>query len=259
VTRADAILIGHPHVDHIADAPGIAKRLKTPIFVAPAGKPVLMREDVPPSLVRYVGGGESIKMDGYTVMTALARHSSLDPKAALLYKQAAATVEPPSAEEMAYVKDVVAGYNPASTDPSMDIPSRGTIAYVLVFDNGFKLAFRDSPGMATEGERELVEKLGGSVDLAILGYNGYGTKPVVDTTLALAKLYNPKIFLPAHQDALFFGITDFSTVPLFEAFRDQMPNLRSVDPMYRTPICVDTKNDDLYYNSSAGTKGSKKN
>jgi L-ascorbate metabolism protein UlaG (beta-lactamase superfamily) len=253
VTHADSIYIGHPHVDHIADAPAIAKRLNSPVFVAPAGKPVLEREHVPPGLQRYVSGGESIKMDGYTVMTALARHSNLDPKTAALYKQAAGAAEPPSAEEMQYVKDIVAGYNPASVDPGMDIPSHGTIAYVLVFDNGFKLAFRDSPGLPTDGERVLIQKLGGSVDLAILGYNGFGTKPVVDVTLGLAKLYQPKIFLPAHQDALFSGVTDFSTVPLFEAFRDQLPGLRSIDPMYRTPICVNTKTDDVYYNPSAGT------
>jgi hypothetical protein len=192
VTHADAIYIGHPHVDHIADAPSIAKRLNAPIFVAPAGRPVLERQQVPPSLVRYVTGGESIRMDGYTVMTALARHSDLDPKIAALYKQAAGASEPPSAAEMAYAKNVVAGYNPASTDPVMDIPSHGTIAYVFVFDDGFKLAFRDSPGTATDGERALVQKLGGSVDLAILGYNGFGTKSVVDVTLKLAELYNPK-------------------------------------------------------------------
>jgi len=252
ITRADAIFVGHPHIDHIADAPAIAKRLGIPVFVAPAGKPVLEREQVPPDLVKYVSGGESIKMKGYTVMPALARHSSLDPNASRKYREAAAVVEPPSPEEQTYLGKV-AVYNPPTTDPLMDIPSHGTLAYVFVFDNGFKLAFRDSPGEATDAERGLVKRIGGSVDVAILGYNGFGTNSVVDVTLALAKLYHPKIFLPAHQDALFAGITDFSTTPLFAAFRDQLPVVRAVDPLYRTPICVNTRTGELNYDPAAGT------
>src|SRR5277367_3821181 len=35
VTRADAILVGHTHLDHFADAPAIAKRTGAPVFLAP--------------------------------------------------------------------------------------------------------------------------------------------------------------------------------------------------------------------------------
>lgn len=48
---------------------------------------------------------------------------------------------------------------------------------VLVFDNGFKLAFRDSPGAITDGERELMQRLGGRVDLGILAYQGFEPRP----------------------------------------------------------------------------------
>lgn len=102
VKRADAIFIGHPHIDHIADAPAISKRLGATIFVAPAGRSVLEKAQVPANLIKYVRGGESLKMDGYTVMTALARHSSLDPRIAAKYMQAAAS-NPPTPEEMEYL------------------------------------------------------------------------------------------------------------------------------------------------------------
>jgi L-ascorbate metabolism protein UlaG (beta-lactamase superfamily) len=252
ITRADAIFVGHPHFDHLADGPALAKRLGIPIFVSPAGRPILQREQVPSNLARYVSGGETIKMDGYTVMTALARHSSLDPKASALYHQAAAVQAPMTTEESRWLAERKT-YNPPSTDPEMDIPTHGTISYVFVFDNGFKVAFRDSPGVPTDSERELVQRVGGSVDVAILGYNGFGSDPVVKVTLDLAKVYQPKIFLPAHQDALFGGITDFATMPLFLAFRDQLPGIRSVDPLYRTPICVDTSTKQVDYDPSVSS------
>jgi L-ascorbate metabolism protein UlaG (beta-lactamase superfamily) len=247
VKKADAIFIGHPHIDHIADAPSIAKRLKSTIFVAPAGRPVLEREGVGSDLIRYVKGGESIKMAGYTVYAALARHSNLDPKITAKYRDAAFASEPPSPEEIAYIT-ALATYNPSAADnPELDIPLRGTIAYGFIFDNGFKLAFRDSPGAVTDGEREMMARLGGSVDVAVIAHQGYGAKPVLDVTLALTKVYNPKIFLPAHHDRLFAGITDFSTTPLFTVFRDELPNIKGIDPMYRSPICVDTKSGEYYY------------
>ena len=248
VKRADAIIIGHPHIDHIADAPAIAKRLKTIVFVAPAGRPILEKAQVPANLIKYVRGGETIKMDGFTVLSVLAKHSVLDPKVAAQFGAAAGAAEPPSQAEMVYLKNVVVPYNPpAGNDPELDIVNHGTIAYVIIFDNGFKLAFRDSPGAVTDGERALMQKLGGEVNLGIIAYQGFGAKPVLDVTMALAKLYNPKIFLPAHQDELFGGITDFSTTPLFTAFRTELPETKGIDPMYRSPICIDTKTNEFYY------------
>lgn len=251
VKRADAILIGHPHIDHFADAPFISKKLGVPVFVAPAGRPILEKEQVPANLIKFVRGGESIKMNGFTIMTALARHSNLDPKVSAKYGEAAGMIEPPTPELLAYLTKTVVPYNPLSNDPEMDIPTRGTIGYVIAFDNGFKVAFRDSPGAVTDGERELMQKVGGKTNVAIIAHQGFGTKAVMDVTMPLAKLYNPKLFLPAHQDKLFGGITDYSTTPLFMAFRDELPNTKGVDPMYRSPICINTKTDEYFYNQNA--------
>lgn len=76
----------------------------------------------------------------------------------------------------------------------------------------------------------------------------------MDVTLAMAKVYHPKIFLPAHQDELFGGVTDFSTTPLFSAFRDKLPDIKGIDPLYRSPICIDTKTDDFYYGQFVGNR-----
>ena len=48
-TRADAILIGHTHLDHFADAPAIAKRTGAPVFIAPPGVGYLKAHGFPTS------------------------------------------------------------------------------------------------------------------------------------------------------------------------------------------------------------------
>ena len=252
IQHADAIYIGHPHIDHIADAPAISKRLNIPVVTSPASRPVLDREQEPDKLVHYVSGGETLKMDGYTVMTALAEHSALDPKVVAKYNEAAMAVDPLTPEDIAYFKRALS-YNPPATDPTLDIPKHGTIAYVFVFDNGFKVAFRDSPGAVTQGERDLMQKVGGSVDVAMLGYNGFGINSVVDVTMKLAETYKPKLLLPAHQDAYIGGVADASTAPLFLALRDKLPGTRGLEPLYRTPVCINTKNGDVYYDALAGS------
>ena len=103
----------------------------------------------------------------------------MDPKVAAQFGAAAGAADPPSQAEMVYLKNVVVPYNPpAGNDPELDIINHGTIAYVIIFDNGFKLAFRDSPGAVTDGERALMQKLGGEVNLGIIAYQGFGAKPV---------------------------------------------------------------------------------
>jgi hypothetical protein len=60
---------------------------------------------------------------------------------------------------------------------------------------------------------------GGKIDLAILGYLQMGFKD---------------------------ELPDMPTAPLFEALRDLAPNTRGIEPLYRSPICVNTKTDESF-------------
>ncbi|HEV2387433.1 MAG TPA: MBL fold metallo-hydrolase [Candidatus Acidoferrales bacterium] len=257
IQRADALFIGHAHFDHIEDAPAVTRKTGALIFVAPSGRPYLQQEGVPAARIHYVRGGETIPLPGYTVQTALAIHSQFDPGVVAKFHDAYAAASPPvTAEQQAWqarVRKLQPKLDPS--DPEMDIIHRGTIAYALTFESGFRLVFRDSPGEISDGERKLAASLhanGGRVDLAILGYQGPGPSWVMThVALPMVKLYNPRIFLPGHQDAD-GRFPALALTPLFLAFRDQMPTTRGIAPLYRSPICVDTKTDAFYVGDYVG-------
>ena len=41
-------------------------------------------------------------------------------------------------------------------------------------------------------------------------------------------------------------LPDMPTNVLFEAFRDQAPDTKGVEPIYRTPVCINTKTDEFF-------------
>jgi L-ascorbate metabolism protein UlaG (beta-lactamase superfamily) len=42
VTRADFILVGHPHFDHVADTARVARQTGAPVAIAPIGADYLL-------------------------------------------------------------------------------------------------------------------------------------------------------------------------------------------------------------------------
>ncbi len=66
VTRANAILIGHGHGDHMSDAAAVANRTKAIVVGAPLTAEKLLTQSVPPAQVRRVTGrgGEVVELPG---------------------------------------------------------------------------------------------------------------------------------------------------------------------------------------------------
>jgi L-ascorbate metabolism protein UlaG (beta-lactamase superfamily) len=255
IRRADAILVGHAHVDHIQDAPAVSQRTGAPIFVAPSGRPYLESAKVPADRVRILRGGETIKMNGFTIQTALGIHARHDSTLSEKFSAAirAATL-PNQTEERAPSRGTAALPQASSTDPEMDIVTRGTISYVVTFDDGASVAFRDSPGDVSDAERTLVKSIESSrrIDVAIIGYQGNSAPLVIRTTaLALAKTYRPKVLLPAHHDRISTSFLDIATEPLFEVLRRELPDVKTVSPLYRSPVCVSTTTGDVWANNNA--------
>ena len=48
----------------------------------------------------------------------------------------------------------------------------------------------------------------------------------------------PRIYLPAHHDESYGQWLDLGVEPLFLAIRDEMPQTKTIAPLYRTPICL---------------------
>jgi hypothetical protein len=254
VVRANLILVGHAHFDHIADAASIALRTGATVITDRIGTGVVTSEGLPASQNRTVNGlgGELFRFDGFTVETILAHHS-VGPTGV-------------NAEGESASKEVVDGYLALMSVSAADLASaqavttrgsfdpliltQGTIAYLLTFDSGYRVMWLNSGGPITDTLRSAMARLR-STNLAMVGYNVQSfPRFQVAPTLALAQLFNPDLFLPAHHDELLTSIDgknltvlpDMATEPLFIAMRDVLPRTQTISPIYRTPVLIDTRN-----------------
>src|SRR5580658_10154666 len=80
VKKADVILIGHAHYDHMSDAASVGLRTKAVLVGAPLTTDKLKTQSVPDAQIRTVTGkgGELLKFDGFTVEPVLAEHGKPD-------------------------------------------------------------------------------------------------------------------------------------------------------------------------------------
>jgi L-ascorbate metabolism protein UlaG (beta-lactamase superfamily) len=260
VTKADAIFVGHTHFDHFGDAPPIAKRTGASVFLGPRAVPYLQSQGVPDSQIKLVRGGETIKRDGYTVQTALGIHMPISGPDGLAWHDFIAKADPLTEDEQKQRTEWRKGESDGTKmalsedplDPDGDTIYHGTIVYVITFDDGFRLLYSDTAGVLSGGERVLADSIhagGGKIDLAILGYLQLaGNLPkAIKTTGKRVQVWDPSIFLPSHfHDGEKSELAEMPTAPLFEALRDQDPKTRSIEPLYRSPVCVNTKTDEYF-------------
>ena len=254
ITKADVIFVGHTHLDHFLDAPAIAKRTGAPIYLGPPGLNYLHAQGVPESQIKILRGGETIKRDGYTVQAALGIHMVVPPNVSAAYTDFIAKSNPLPGGKLKWIAETAKSPTPDVVidplNPDTDTIYHGTIVYVLTFDNGFRLVYSDSDGNLSNGERVLADSIhagGGKIDVAILGYLGDTPNAAIRTTLTRVNVWKPNIFIPSHHhngDSRI--LPEMPTAPLFEALRDQAPDTRGVAPLYRSPICVNTKTDELF-------------
>lgn len=237
VVSADVIINGHAHFDHIADIPGIATRTSATVLGAPISTGYLRAHGLSDDQLRTTAGGEHLEFDGFTVDAILAHHSILPAEVLGKLGQALAADTPPlSPDEQRQATEVRAR---GLGDPK--IITEGTIAYLLTFDNGFRLLYRNSAGPITDAEQQAAAGMDG-VDLAIIAYQGHVVSDSqIAVTLPLVQLYRPRIYLPTHHDTIAGSFIDFATEPLFMAIRDVLPDTRTISPLYRTAVTVDMR------------------
>ena len=235
VTRADLIINGHAHFDHIADVADVARRTGAQVMGAPISIGYLRDQGLPDAQLLPTAGGEHFDLNGFSVDAILAHHSLLPADVLPKLAQTLAADGPPlSAAEQQHVAEIRAR---GLMDPL--IITQGTIAYLLTFDNGFRLLYRNSAGPITDAETALMQ-LVPNTDLAIIAYQGHVVaESQIAITLPLVQLYKPSIYLPTHHDTIAGTFIDQATEPLFMAIRDAMPETRSISPLYRTPVAVD--------------------
>src|SRR5262245_13766336 len=144
VTKADAILIGHGHHDHMSDAASVGARTGATVVGAPVTTEKLATQAIDAKQVRTVTGrgGEVLQFGAFKVEPILGEHG--DPPAALVGAFDAAlkaTTTPPTPEQLAEQATI----RQRGTQDRR-VRSEGTIAYLITLDNGFRIMYRDSGG-----------------------------------------------------------------------------------------------------------------
>jgi L-ascorbate metabolism protein UlaG (beta-lactamase superfamily) len=239
IRRASVILVGHGHYDHVADAARVARQTGAVVVGAATAIAVVRAAGLPAEkTVTVTGrGGEALRFGRLTVEPVLARHSTLDPRVLEKFGEAMALVDTGATQAELAQDSEVAGRG--SSDPA--VRTEGTIAYLVTIDAGVRILWLDSAGPITDQERELMRRIG-SVGVAIVAYQGqFLAAPQIRTTLPLVQLFNPRLYLPAHHDAIAGLFPDLGVEPLLSAIRDSLPATRTVAPLYREPVCVDAR------------------
>ena len=238
VRKADVILIGHGHYDHMSDAASVGIRTGATIVGAPITVARLQTQSVAARQLRTVTGrgGERLEFPGFTVEPILARHGEPPAPLTAAFGRALRTaVEPPTAQQTAEQASIIAR---GTSDPR--IVAEGTISYLITFDSGFRILYRDSGGKVTDYEKAAAHRVG-PVDLAIVATSAsYVTTLIVEQALEYVHTYNPSAFMPAHHDAASNSLWR-PTEPIFQAIKDERPNVVTISKGYREPTCFRTE------------------
>jgi L-ascorbate metabolism protein UlaG (beta-lactamase superfamily) len=247
VTRADAVLIGHPHYDHMSDAAQVARQTGAPVVIHPLGADVLTRDGVDPAKIISVTGrgeGDLLEFPEFTLRVIHGFHAELGHpeqqlslKALIEARQVWERDLPPvSADEEAHAAAV---RDRGSMAP--EVMTEGTMCLVIDID-GYRIVYRDSGGPVSDEERAFFAASPGC-DLAIVGFVG---RPLVrrqlkEATMPLVETYQPKIVMPCHHDDLYPVFIDMATEPLKMRVHEQLPAASTVQPVYVEPVTVGLK------------------
>lgn len=243
IRKAAAIFVGHAHFDHMADAPGIAKRINAPIVGAPFGDVVAVKAGLPAKQYKVAMPGEVLRYPNVTVETILGAHTdqaSLAPPGFLDKQNVAlreASLEKPLTDEEKKQADAIRARG--STEPRIN--TEGVYNFLFTFGNGFRVMLIDSAGKPTNAQRTAAQKRP-SVDVALLPYVGF--EAGIPTLVDYVRLLQPSVvFLGAHDGA---GTMNWaSNYPPALAIRAVSPKTRTMDVIYRTPVCFNTASKEM--------------
>jgi L-ascorbate metabolism protein UlaG (beta-lactamase superfamily) len=238
IKRADAILIGHGHFDHMSDAASVGAKIGATVVGAPVTVEKLATQPINPQQVKTVTGrgGETLSFGPFTVEPILGRHGQ--PPAAIVGPIDAALKQvskPLTAEESA---EQTAIRQRGTSDRR--VITEGTIAYLITLDDGFRILYRDSGGDITEYEKSAMQRVG-RVDLGLMAVAAtYLNTLTAELALEQMHTYKPDVFMPAHHDAPASGLWR-AIEPISEALKNENADIVTVSKNYREPVCFNTE------------------
>lgn len=236
VRKADVIVIGHAHFDHISDVAAVASQTNAPVVGSAITTAEAIELGVPKAQTITVAGNETLRYGDIAIRSTHIIHSTIEdgliPALGALYKVDA----PPLTPEQQGQSDAVRARG--SGDPR--IVSEGTMGFTFTFPGGFRIVWFDSVGNPNAEERQLASELA-PVDVAIFPWTPH---PIPETQLAYTfqhlQLFRPRLYLPDHHDNIWGFWLDNGLAPLFMKIRDDLPGTKFTEPLYRSPICINT-------------------
>ena len=238
VKRANALLLGHGHSDHMSNAAQVGAQTGAIVVGAPVTTEKLLTQSIDAKQVRTVTGrgGERIEMRNMLIEPVLGRHSVPPPDITKSFGDAIKPyVSARTAEQQAEQRAIGSR---GTGGPK--VADEGTISYLITLRNGFRIMYKDSAGSVTDQERATMEKIGGRVDLAIVAVAAsYLNHLTAQQALEHARAYRPRVYMPAHHDAPFDDMWR-ATEPIFQVLKDNDPGLITISKGYREPTCFNT-------------------
>jgi len=245
ISRANAVFIGHAHFDRIADAPAIARRTGATIVGADAGtSDYLKRTGVPAKQFTAVRNGDVLEYAGVAVEAVLGSHGDANtlriPPERLQKQQAAireAALQQPLTDAEQKRDTTIRARS--SADPR--VLAEGVMNYVFTFGGSFRVLFADTHGGLTDTQRQLAQRVP-RIDVAMLPYVYFdsGIPSLVD----FVSLVRPTtLFLNSHDGIGTMGWA--SNYPAALAVREVSPATRTMDVVYRTPVCFNIRSKDM--------------
>lgn len=168
--KVDVLLVTHAHVDHIGDAPAIAKLNNTKLY-GPADMvtPLITLGLIPAELGhRFNKTGSVTPVTGIKVTAVAAEHSSL-----LVWK------------------------NPA-TDKLESHPAGEAVGYIIQLENGFKIWHMGDTGLF--GDMKFIAEYY-KPDLVLIPIGGNFTMAPEDAAYAIRNWIKPKAVMPMHYNS----------------------------------------------------------
>jgi L-ascorbate metabolism protein UlaG (beta-lactamase superfamily) len=241
VKRADVILLGHGHFDHMSDAATVGARTGAKVVAAPITMDKLLTQAIDAKqLLTVTGrGGETLDFKDFTVEPILARHGEPSKEITAVMEKVVNSLSPQPTPEQKAEDAIIEARGTA--DPR--VITEGTIAYLITLDDGFRIMYRDSGGKLTDYEKSVMARIG-RVDLAIMATTADYLYPImIQQALDDLHVFRPAVFMPAHHDAPSNGHVPLwrATEPLFQALKDDDPALVTVSREYREPVCFNTE------------------